>query len=62
VKAAHTLRCPKCRAYSGDDWSQCKGKCPVEQSPYFDKESLAKYGPLRDLKSKPPTVKGLDLT
>ena len=23
------LRCPKCGAYSGDDWSQCEGSCPM---------------------------------
>ena len=30
------LECPKCGAVSGDDWSQCKGVCPVECSPHFD--------------------------
>ena len=30
--------CPRCGAYSGDDWSQCGGACPIKGSPYH-KES-----------------------
>lgn len=40
------LQCPKCKADSGNDWSQCQKKCPVDQSPHFDPETLEKYGPL----------------
>lgn len=29
--------CPKCRHYSGDDWRQCDGSCPVSRSPHFGK-------------------------
>lgn len=32
------LRCPKCGAYSGDDWSQCEGSCPMPMSPFFSEE------------------------
>lgn len=27
--------CPKCLQTSGDDWSQCKGKCPIPFSPHY---------------------------
>lgn len=27
--------CPKCGYISGDDWRQCRGSCPMEQSPHF---------------------------
>jgi hypothetical protein len=30
------ITCPKCGAVSGDDWSQCKGTCPMTMSPHFD--------------------------
>ncbi len=36
-------RCPKCGAYSGDDWSQCVGDCPMVMSPhYHDKQGGSK--------------------
>jgi hypothetical protein len=28
------IRCPKCGAGSGDDWSQCRGACPMPGSPH----------------------------
>lgn len=28
-------RCPKCKRYSGDDWTQCEGECPMSPSPHF---------------------------
>lgn len=28
--------CPKCNHTSGDDWSQCRGQCPMRGSPHFD--------------------------
>jgi hypothetical protein len=28
-------KCPKCGATSGDDWAQCGGRCPMEQSPHY---------------------------
>lgn len=30
------MNCPKCKAISGDDWSQCKGVCPVQGSPHYN--------------------------
>jgi len=27
--------CPKCQAVSGNDWSQCRGQCPLPMSPHF---------------------------
>lgn len=27
--------CPKCGATTGNDWSQCKGECPMPPSPYY---------------------------
>lgn len=35
--------CPKCRATSGDDWSRCNGKCPMEMSPHFDQAIAEKF-------------------
>ena len=29
------IECPKCRAFSGDDWSQCNGSCPMKGSPHY---------------------------
>lgn len=34
----HWLQCPKCHYFSGDDWKQCEGKCPIKLSPYYDEE------------------------
>jgi hypothetical protein len=31
------MNCPKCGVSSGNDWSQCKGSCPIPVSPYYDK-------------------------
>ena len=38
--------CPKCGNTSGNDWSQCKGVCPMAQSPHYaeDWEELAAKG------------------
>lgn len=30
-------KCPKCGWDSGDDWSQCKGSCPMPMSPHYNK-------------------------
>ena len=32
------MTCPKCKAESGDDWSQCKGRCPMPGSPHYSVE------------------------
>jgi len=28
-------QCPKCGAFSGDDWTQCGGVCPMPGSPHY---------------------------
>jgi hypothetical protein len=28
--------CPKCRSTSGNDWSQCGGKCPMPNTRHYD--------------------------
>lgn len=33
-------RCPKCSATSGGDWSQCRGSCPMLDSPHYDRLGL----------------------
>lgn len=35
--------CPKCGKISGDDWSQCKGACPMHGSPAFDAKTEDAY-------------------
>lgn len=35
-----TIQCPKCKKFSGDDWSQCKGVCPMSDSPHFALDRL----------------------
>lgn len=32
---AASKKCPKCKAKSGDDWSQCLGYCPMPMSPHY---------------------------
>lgn len=34
------MRCPKCHAISGDDWSQCEGKCPMPMSPHYKEKNV----------------------
>lgn len=33
--------CPKCSATSGNDWSQCRGSCPMPMSPHYGRVSCA---------------------
>lgn len=35
--AVDRMPCPKCGAFSGDDWEQCKGSCPMPGSPHYKK-------------------------
>lgn len=35
--------CPKCGTTDGGDWSCCKGKCPLDASPHFDKLTEDKH-------------------
>lgn len=48
MKSRTINECQKCKAISGDDWSQCLGKCPVEGSPHYDRETHDEYGDLVD--------------
>lgn len=38
----NTMQCPKCGYYSGNDWRQCGGSCPVPGSPYEHKLAIEK--------------------
>ena len=50
--AKSTTKCPKCKESSGYAWTQCKGDCPMLQSPHyhrcttcaFSREGLAVWG------------------
>lgn len=42
--------CPKCKAISGDDWSQCGESCPMPMSPHY--KECAKSEPSKTLKEK----------
>lgn len=42
----HYYQCQKCKKFSGDDWSQCKGWCPVEDSPSYAPSAAGAFGPL----------------
>jgi hypothetical protein len=33
------MECPKCGYTSGDDWSQCRGSCPMPGSPHYDEDA-----------------------
>lgn len=35
-------QCPKCKATSGNDWTQCKGDCPMLGSPHYKRFCLKK--------------------
>jgi hypothetical protein len=34
-------KCDKCGVRSGNDWSQCKGSCPMPMSPHYDTTLLS---------------------
>jgi hypothetical protein len=34
------VQCPKCKYWSGDDWKQCQGACPVEGSPHYRPDAM----------------------
>jgi hypothetical protein len=36
TKGEEVILCPKCGSTSGNDWSQCKGSCPMPGSPDYD--------------------------
>lgn len=37
--------CPKCKNTSGDDWTQCRGSCPMPMSPHFNPEERSTWNP-----------------
>lgn len=39
------IKCPKCHYISGDDWEQCKKKCPMIMSPYYLEDIATLYKP-----------------
>ena len=41
------MECLKCGKSSGDDWSQCKGVCPMASSPHFDKSTCIHWTNVR---------------
>jgi hypothetical protein len=36
-------QCPKCKAFSGDDWSCCNKSCPLQSSPHYNENLAKKY-------------------
>ncbi|HBI02300.1 MAG TPA: hypothetical protein DDY18_11840 [Flavobacterium sp.] len=42
-KPDNLITCPKCKFQSGDDWSQCGGKCPMTMSPHYNQDERIKY-------------------
>ena len=36
MTARFLTHCPKCSATSGNDWSQCRGSCPMPLSPHYN--------------------------
>jgi hypothetical protein len=38
-------QCPKCQSFHGNDWSQCKGSCPMEMSPHYSAPVTDDDGP-----------------
>ena len=47
--------CIKCNYQSGDDYRQCYGRCPVEQSPHFDPDCLTECLAKRAAESEAPS-------
>lgn len=43
MKLENRMQCPKCKAYSGDDWSQCGEKCPMLGSPHYDEYEHSRH-------------------
>lgn len=35
------IQCPKCKKFSGDDWAQCNGECPMSMSPHYHGKGFA---------------------
>ena len=43
------IQCPKCKAVSGDDWSQCRGLCPMPGSPHYKPDTVTRVQAMEDL-------------
>ena len=41
------IQCPKCLMFSGDDWTQCRGGCPMKMSPHYDAQVEGNYQQLQ---------------
>lgn len=41
--------CPKCGADSGNNWSQCKGSCPMPGSPHYAVAQAGRVGAVKGL-------------
>lgn len=50
-------RCPKCRAFSGDDWKQCNGACPMPGSPHYSHRSAWQDAPVAPPRSREEVAK-----
>lgn len=55
LEALEIKHCPKCGYYAGDDWTQCKGGCPIEESIHYDPAPF--YVP----RSVPEATRGLNI-
>jgi hypothetical protein len=44
-KKMKEIQCPKCKSFSGDDWSSCEGHCPMPMSPHFDPDVEPRFDP-----------------
>ena len=42
-KKEHVWQCPKCKETSGNDWTQCKGECPVTISPHYTQKIVIEH-------------------
>lgn len=52
----HHPSCPKCGQTSGNDWSQCLGRCPLEISPHHDPAQSAHYGTSKPTEERATTT------
>lgn len=59
MKALKKITCSKCKMQSGDDWTQCGGKCPMTMSPHYNQDERIKFAkkPIPNATNKPKIVK-----
>lgn len=48
--------CPKCHTYSGNNWRQCEGRCPIPSSPHYDPDYKPPYLGLNGVITVPGTI------